>query len=650
MGRATESNSLSASRQDTLNVLANAEKLFWSDLASVARRGRVFHVRDAAVSLALIRAFQVSLGRNGTDGPILAAGLLDTAAAITLRREMLEVVRFKFPEVDHDDSQWPLITANGSPLPPKKARSKLRFDLVNAEDSDEEALDGISTKAYWDYVKKKYESYVCGAGNLSRSQQDDLPRNWTVINISVTDDKNTMFVTRQRPGRDPLIVCIPLKGRRENDEEEQLGFNDVLAELKEIIQLSDEGTRQACSVRDDREQRAAWWADRIALDKRLKELLENIEFCWLGAFKAIFAPPMTIPNDLLDQFRTSLEQIFERSIVLRDKRQKSLVHLDDSLIECFAAIPSKCRDEELEDIVYFILDFYQFHGVPVSSAEVDVDQVVIDVRAALEDFSTKSQGRLVTEMDPHIFLVLDKNVQGIPWESIPALRGHSVSRIPSMDFLVDRLQYVKMHQSSASDNSPTDRIHVDPRKVFYVLNPSGDLKNTEGRFIDWLKGMKKVGWSGVTGRAPSEQQFADALGRKDLVLYFGHGGAEQYIRSRKVRHLPRCAATMLWGCSSGALKEMGDFDRTGTPYNYMLAGCPTLVANLWDVTDRDIDKFAQSVFDKMGMNADKARDWREENMASGMSVVSAVSQSRESCKLKHLTGAAPVIYGIPFYL
>ena len=77
---------------------------------------------------------------------------------------------------------------------------------------------------------------------------------------------------------------------------------------------------------------------------------------------------------------------------------------------------------------------------------------------------------------------------------------------------------------------------------------------------------------------------------------------------------------------------------------------PTLVANLWDVTDRDIDKFAQSVFDKMGMNSDKVRTWHEENMASGISVVSAVSQSRESCKLKYLTGAAPVLYGIPFYL
>jgi hypothetical protein len=44
------------------------------------------------------------------------------------------------------------------------------------------------------------------------------------------------------------------------------------------------------------------------------------------------------------------------------------------------------------------------------------------------------------------------------------------------------------------------------------------------------------------------------------------------VRSHKIRHLQRCAATMLWGCSSGSLKEMGDFDRVGTPFNYMLAG------------------------------------------------------------------------------
>jgi separase len=77
---------------------------------------------------------------------------------------------------------------------------------------------------------------------------------------------------------------------------------------------------------------------------------------------------------------------------------------------------------------------------------------------------------------------------------------------------------------------------------------------------------------------------------------------------------------------------------------------PTLVANLWDVTDRDIDKFAQSVFDKMRMTKDTIGEWTDSGEVGKMSVITAVAQSRDSCKLKYLTGAAPIVYGIPFYL
>lgn len=78
---------------------------------------------------------------------------------------------------------------------------------------------------------------------------------------------------------------------------------------------------------------------------------------------------------------------------------------------------------------------------------------------------------------------------------------------------------------------------------------------------------------------------------------------------------------------------------------------PTLVANLWDVTDRDIDKFSQSVFDDLHLNADAVKQWRADDGGAGRtSVVRAVAKARESCKLKYLTGAAPVVYGIPFYL
>jgi separase len=80
------------------------------------------------------------------------------------------------------------------------------------------------------------------------------------------------------------------------------------------------------------------------------------------------------------------------------------------------------------------------------------------------------------------------------------------------------------------------------------------------------------------------------------------------------------------------------------------APSPTLVANLWDVTDKDIDKFSQSVFDKLRLTAAGVKQRTARHGHIPVSVVNAVAQSRNSCKLKYLTGAAPVVYGIPFYL
>ena len=65
------------------------------------------------------------------------------------------------------------------------------------------------------------------------------------------------------------------------------------------------------------------------------------------------------------------------------------------------------------------------------------------------------------------------------------------------------------------------------------------------------------------------------------------------------------------------------------------------------MTDKDIDKFSQSVFDKLSLPLNRKEKGSGHNNTS---IVAAVAQSRDSCKLKYLTGAAPVVYGIPFYL
>jgi separase len=73
------------------------------------------------------------------------------------------------------------------------------------------------------------------------------------------------------------------------------------------------------------------------------------------------------------------------------------------------------------------------------------------------------------------------------------------------------------------------------------------------------------------------------------------------------------------------------------------------------VTDREIDRVAQSVLEKMKLDVDhlgkgKRNASKDSSASKEMSIVRALAESREVCKLKYLTGAAPVVYGIPFYL
>lgn len=88
------------------------------------------------------------------------------------------------------------------------------------------------------------------------------------------------------------------------------------------------------------------------------------------------------------------------------------------------------------------------------------------------------------------------------------------------------------------------------------------------------------------------------------------------------------------------------------------AGCPVAVGNLWDVTDRDIDRFAMALLEEwLGMHARNkstgigaARLGNKESSQSieeEVCISRSVSQSRNVCRLPHLIGAAPVCYGIP---
>lgn len=81
----------------------------------------------------------------------------------------------------------------------------------------------------------------------------------------------------------------------------------------------------------------------------------------------------------LNLFRSKIERVFNLALFgsTHENKKAGKVHLNDALLECFGTLSSTTREEEIEDFIYFILDIYQFHGVPVAIEELDLDQVSV---------------------------------------------------------------------------------------------------------------------------------------------------------------------------------------------------------------------------------------------------------------------------------
>lgn len=140
-------------------------------------------------------------------------------------------------------------------------------------------------------------------------------------------------------------------------------------------------------------------------------------------------------------------------------------------------------------------------------------------------------------------------------------------------------------------------------------------------------------WDGVTGEIPPVDRLRTALQTRDLYVYCGHGDGGKYLPYKEVQSLRHCSAALLMGCSSGALRSHGQLTPTGMALAYLHARCPALVANLWDVTDGDIDRFSVSLL----------RHCTRE----GGSLLVSLAKARGACKLRFLTGSAAICYGVP---
>ncbi|KAG5440548.1 hypothetical protein PCK2_000373 [Pneumocystis canis] len=416
----------------------------------------------------------------------------------------------------------------------------------------------------------------------------------------------------------------------------------LIAEKGFWAKFSEENRSQVCDESKTKSEIVAWLINiKSSVNSMEEDVVNFISGFQLMVLKcASRFEDMTLDESLLNSFNSCFgpKAFFRRLNELNPKLGKNQTNILHRVVLKLYLHDSKI-EEHLEDLIYFVLDIFQFHGETVAYDEIDIDQIVVDFQEAISNYNKESSSLLEQEHQ-HLILVLDKSVQSFPWESLPCLRKSSISRVPSLYCIYDRLNMVNFDAYQK----------VNRKSGCYVLNPSSDLINTQNSFETLLKNIDS--WEGIVGRAPEELELQTFLSSFEIFLYFGHGGGEQYIRKNTVKRLSKCAVSFLMGCSSGVLKDMGDFEPIGMATSYLLAGCPALVANLWDVTDKDIDRFSISVLKYWGLIPNDLESYQSGKAESktGKSLVEAVAFSRDQCVLKYLNGAAPVIYGIPIYL
>ncbi|PTB67898.1 hypothetical protein BBK36DRAFT_156394 [Trichoderma citrinoviride] len=523
--------------------------------------------------------------------------------------------------------------------------------------------------------------------NFQENYVDLIPEKWSVISVSLSDNRHDLCITKFQAGQGPFILRLPLERANSRDaDSEVFNFEHGREELLELIKLANESSH---SARDftAKGERGAWWAERQALDSRLKKLLVTIETTWLGGFKGIFSQHRK-QADLLARFQRDFHQMLDRTLPSRNKSRgkkttikAETVTLDPRILDLFIGLgnptdPDTDFDEAMNDLLYFVVDILQFHGERNAYDEIDFDSMVLGTYDALRGYHNAAAGSSEREEGTHTVLVLDKLLHAFPWESLPCMDGLSVSRVPSLACL---RQLIEEAGGGGPANASQGHF-VSAKAGTYILNPSSDLTNTQTFFQPAFSSL--ASWTGITNKAPKESEFEQALSTAEIMVYFGHGSGAQYIRGKTIRRLDKCRpATFLMGCSSAALTDAGEFECYGPVWNYMMAGCPAVVGTLWDVTDRDIDRFAGRAFEEWGLFArgtfdisssslssskgkDRAKSSAEEveqvmgldnapassSSSDHASLAEAVARARSACRFKYLNGAAVVLYGIPVYI
>ncbi|NWR81688.1 ESPL1 protein, partial [Centropus unirufus] len=439
---------------------------------------------------------------TGNQDPLSTAYLLSESTSITTRHQLLSIIHRKM----HKEQ--------------KSARAVA--DQLHGLSLREE-----SSAQCGPHLADLEGLFVFGSTGLGPEVRDGFQRQLQQIPSGVTvcvltlasiqpgSVGTTLLLTRLEKGTAPITICIPKAPLHSLLSE----FDAILKEQKEVNNHTDKQT---------------WWLRRAELDRRMKSIIETMETQVLGCWRGALIPGGPEPA-LAEEAARLLPRLLQCG--WRDS--------DPRLLQVLLNAAPLLTPQEVQALASGLC--------PAQPREAQLLlQEALEKRKAC---SVQAGGSLV--------LILDKHLQKLPWESTECLKAVTVTRLPSLRFLLSYSLAKKRAKSVLSRG-------VNPRSTFYILNPHRNLPGTEERFQGWFE--SEPGWKGLTGAIPGPEQIQTALQEHDLYIYEGHGAGARFLDGQSIARLNCRAVALLFGCSSAALALRGNLEGSGIVLHYIMAG------------------------------------------------------------------------------
>lgn len=430
-----------------------------------------------------------------------------------------------------------------------------------------------------------------------------IPNDLTVVQMNILSTSPILYsnkltstpplvITRYQKNKEPLMCIIKIA-----DEQFRYSF---WKKLEQMFLRNEKSLKKSTA--------SVWWEERHKLNLLLKDLCAEMESHWLGFYKCLLL------GKISSEKKTS--EVQDRcSFLINECKELGVSCKNPALLEVLFSAGSAITEVECFQATVTLFDS-------------DDESKLREIHSLLYKY-LQVVGN--DEKEPTV-LILDKFLHLVPWESMPLLRQKTVSRIPSLSTLKALLLSYEVQPSSIVKTG------LNAKLGNCIINPDGSLSKTQDtldQFVKWSN------WAAIAGRIPTPEDMVAAVTNFDVYLYSGHGSGQVFLQREKIENKNCRAAAVVMGCSSGKLKQMGCLEPMGVVLQYLMGGCPFIMANLWDVTDADIDIFTME-FLKNWLVKEKGKKG-----SSKRSVALDLSIARSKCKLPYLVGSAPVVYGIP---